>query len=93
MRPEKQATIMQAINAAELKIEYNNARIVELQSNNTSLLSSIKLLKFELNKGNGNSGFGDSMNFAEDGIGIKLACSHNFIGTDGICSNCKEKIS
>lgn len=85
----KEQKIMQAIEIAQMRIEHNNTRIKEIEAINQSLQSSINLLKFQLRQTNG---FGDSMNFGEDGIGLNLSCAHNKIDENGVCEQCKEKI-
>lgn len=91
LTPKKQQTIMQAIEAARLRIEVNEKRIVELVSSNETLKSSVKLLEFELRKVDGSGGLGDSMNFMEENVGFSLGCGHVNI-VNGRCTQCKEKI-
>lgn len=85
----KEQKIMQAIEIAQMRIEHNKTRIKEIEAVNQSLDSSINLLKFQLRTSNG---FGDSMNFGEDSIGLDLGCGHSKVDVNGVCENCKEKI-
>ena len=92
MHPKKQEAIIQAIKNAELRMEYNVRKIAEFMAINQSLETSIKLFKFELNKESPMGGFGDSMDFSEDGLSVRLGCGHVVIDENNICTNCKEKV-